>query len=76
MAPVYQKNRAMLPNVLFILLACLFADPAFAYIDPNAGGLLYQMLFPLLIAIAGAWAAFRMKINQFFSALTRKLRGK
>ena len=29
--------------------------PAFAYIDPNAGGFLYQIIFPVLIAISAGW---------------------
>lgn len=49
---------------------------AHAYFDPNLGGWLYQMLLPLLIAIAGAWAVLRHKIGEFFSACARKLRGK
>ena len=55
-------------------LACAAPD-AHAYIDPNVGGWLYQLLFPLLIAIAGAWAVLRHKIGEFFSMLAKKLRG-
>ena len=54
----------------------LGADTAQAYIDPNAGGLLYQLLFPLLIAIAGAWAVLRQKIRELFSALAARFRRK
>jgi hypothetical protein len=49
---------------------------AYAYLDPNAGGLLYQLLFPVLIAIAGAWAVLRHKIAQFFATLAKRIRGK
>jgi hypothetical protein len=51
-------------------------DSAHAYIDPNLGGWLYQLLFPLLIALAGMWAAFRLKISEFFWTLAKRLRGK
>ena len=69
--------KNMLRRALLVLaIGLLAADPAYAYIDPNMGGWLYQLLFPLLIAIAGAWAAFRMKISQFLAALAKKIRGK
>lgn len=64
---------AFLPGM--VALAC-FAPQAHAYIDPNVGGWLYQLLFPLLIALAGAWAALRHKIGEFFSTCARRLRGK
>ena len=32
-----------------------------AYIDPNAGGWLFQLLFPLLVAISGLWMVLRKK---------------
>ena len=67
----------MLRSALLVLLVYLSAVPAaYAYIDPNMGGWLYQLLFPLLIAIAGAWAALRQTISQFFSTCIRKMRGK
>jgi hypothetical protein len=44
------------------LLACLPLQPAYAYIDPNSAGALYQFLFPLLIAIGSAFAFLRRTI--------------
>ena len=35
----------------------------FAYIDPNAGGWLFQLIFPVMIAIAGFWAALRKRVK-------------
>lgn len=32
-----------------------YAAPALAYIDPNTGGLIFQLLAPLLAMITGAW---------------------
>lgn len=60
------------------LLAVYLAGtaPAYAYIDPNAGGWLYQMLLPMLIAIAGAWAVLREKIRMYLSALAERFRRK
>ena len=64
-----------LPVIAFVLLSAI-SGGAHAYIDPNAGGWLFQLLFPLLIAIAGAWAVLRQKIAQFFSRIIARLRGK
>ncbi len=64
-------------SVLFAIAALVSGhQEAHAYIDPNLGGWLYQLLLPLLIAIAGAWAVLRHKISEFFSACAKRLRGK
>ena len=67
-----------MPGRLLLAIAALLsgAPEAHAYIDPNVGGWLYQLLFPLLIAIAGAWAVLRHKISEFFSSFAKRLRGK
>jgi hypothetical protein len=59
-----------------ILLVGLFAwvPQAHAYIDPNAGGLLFQLLFPLLAAVAAMWAAFRSHLRSMFRRLADALR--
>ncbi|HVS77289.1 MAG TPA: hypothetical protein VHE11_10155 [Steroidobacteraceae bacterium] len=44
------------------LLACMPMRPAYAYIDPNSAGALYQFLFPLLVAIGSAFAFLRRTI--------------
>jgi hypothetical protein len=43
--------------VFGLLLLAAFAAPAYAYSDPNAGGLIFQLLTPLL-ALAAAGVAF------------------
>jgi hypothetical protein len=44
------------------LLACVPLKAAYAYIDPNSAGALYQFLFPVLIAIGSAFAFLRRTI--------------
>ncbi|HUN72438.1 MAG TPA: hypothetical protein VMU52_09020 [Steroidobacteraceae bacterium] len=44
------------------VLACLPLRSAYAYIDPNSAGALYQFLFPLIIAIGSAFAFLRRTI--------------
>jgi hypothetical protein len=44
------------------VLACMPLRAAYAYIDPNSAGAIYQFLFPLLIAIGSAFAFLRRTI--------------
>ena len=71
----------MKPNrkgTIALVVCCLsivfFAVPAYAYIDPNAAGLLSQIITPLLIAGAAAATFLRKQIATAFSALTRRFR--
>jgi len=45
-----------------------------AYIDPNAGGWLFQLLFPLLVAIGAGWALLRQRISAAIDKLRRRIR--
>lgn len=54
---------------LALLALALAVGDAQAYIDPNAGGLLYQILFPVIVAIGAAWAGLRHKISYWWSLL-------
>lgn len=51
------------------VLACLPLRSAYAYIDPNSAGALYQFLFPLIIAIGSAFAFLRRTIVRACSRL-------
>ncbi len=64
-------------TVLVLLLGALLliAPPAHAYIDPNAGGLLFQLLAPLFAAAVGAWLFLRRWISAYFRSLWRRLKG-
>lgn len=44
---------------LCLLLCLLQPAAAWAYIDPNAGGMLFQLLAPLFAAAIGAWVFLR-----------------
>jgi len=56
-----------------LLLACAPLQSAFAYVDPNSAGWLYQLIFPLLIAIGTAFAALRRVIAQAWSRLATRV---
>jgi len=66
------KSRAPVLTVL----TCLLCMPvmAYAYVDPNAGGLLYQILFPVIVAIGAAWAGLRHHVSLWWSRWRGKSR--
>lgn len=81
--PANLSYRAMLRSRVALRIAILAISGFFlgvgdahAYIDPNVGGWLYQILFPVLVALGGAWAVFRQRFSGLFSALVRWLLGK
>ncbi|MDM4767534.1 hypothetical protein [Pelomonas sp. SE-A7] len=61
---------------LFLLLFVACSGSAHAYIDPNAGGLLFQLLAPLFAAVVGAWLFLRRWIADFFRRAWRRLSGR
>jgi len=64
-------------RLLALTLVCLVpCSPAYAYIDPNAGGMLFQLLAPVFAAIVGAWLFLRRWIIDFVQRLIRKFRGR
>jgi hypothetical protein len=67
-----------LKTATITLLALFLSAPAgaFAYIDPNAGGMLFQILAPLFLLIVAFWAAFKRKIGALWAKLASKLRRK
>jgi hypothetical protein len=48
----------------------------FLYIDPNTGGLLFQLLAVLFAMFSGMMLFFSRQIKTFFSNMKRKLRRK
>jgi len=46
---------------VLLLLDLFSCPPADAYVDPNAGGFLFQLLFPLFMAFAAMWVFLRKK---------------
>ena len=52
-------------NVAVIVLAALLQPrAAHAYIDPNAGGWLFQMLMPVFTVVAAGWLLLRRWLAQ------------
>ena len=71
------KKRYAASLFLMILApVVLFPSHACAYIDPNTGGYVFQILFPVLSAIAGLFLFCRNFIKQLFVRLCSIFRKK
>jgi hypothetical protein len=60
--------------VLCLLWVLLAAIPVYAYVDPNAAGLVSQILTPLLIFVAAGFTFLRKQIGTVLAVLSRRLR--
>lgn len=60
--------------IVFIAFALMIAMPAYAYGDPT-GGMLFQMLTPLLAMLWGVWMIFANSIRRRAANFVRKFRG-
>src|SRR5579864_6245261 len=63
-------GRVLLPAALLFFVPL---RPAHAYIDPNAAGPLYQMLFPLLVAVGSVIAMMRRYIKALWGRAVESL---
>lgn len=59
--------------VISIFLVLMVALPAFAYGDPT-GGMLFQMLTPILAMLWGLWMVFANAIRRGTANFVRKFR--
>ena len=64
------------PKLALTVLLLLCCSPAFAYIDPNAGGMLFQLLAPLIAALVGAWMFLRRWIAHWARQLWHRITGR
>jgi len=62
--------------VALALLLIVGSEPAYAYIDPNAGGMLFQLLAPLFAAIVGGWLFLRRWISAMARQIWLRLTGR
>jgi hypothetical protein len=53
-------------TVLLLAAAIVPLRPAWAYVDPNSAGLLYQILFPVLVAIASMLTFLRRAVARLW----------
>jgi hypothetical protein len=55
-------------RAVFCVIALSMPFAADAYIDPNAGGMLFQLLAPVFAAAVGAWLFVRRQIKALLRA--------
>ncbi len=61
---------------VIMLLNCIFASSAYAYIDPNTGGFFFQTVAPFVYGILGVIVIFWKRIKGFVKGLfVKKLNG-
>ena len=70
------KSRSQVLLTILLLALGLQPDTALAYIDPNAGGLLFQLLAPMFAAAVGAWLFLRRWIAEAVRNLWHRLSGR
>lgn len=70
------KYHRTVPFALVVCCMCFIfiTTPAYAYVDPNAVGLVSQILTPLLIAFAAGVTFLRKQVGAVFSGLWHRLR--
>lgn len=69
-------KRVVTRSVALALLSIFAtAGAAFAYIDPNTGGMLFQVLATSLAALTGLALLFSRQIRVLFARARRSLRG-
>ena len=60
----------MTARILLVLaMMTALADPAWAYVDPNAGGLIFQIAMPILSLGVAAVTVLRKRIVEFVKRL-------
>ena len=55
--------------VLSVTATVVLVTPAWAYVDPNAGGIIFQIAMPILSIGAAAIALLRKRISSFVKRL-------
>jgi hypothetical protein len=72
--PIFKRNAARL--FVIAVLSMALCGPAHAYIDPNAGGMLFQLLAPVFAAVVGAWLFLRRWIADLARRMWRRMIGR
>ncbi len=69
-------NRSLMHSLLLIMGCLVFVKPAYAaYIDPNTGGMLFQVLAVMFGVISGIILIFSSRIKMLVFRIARLLRG-
>jgi hypothetical protein len=67
-----QHSRVTTSFTALALLECIGVPrDAFAYVDPNSAGLIFQIFFPLILAVILAWRWLRQTAARVLKRLSR-----
>jgi hypothetical protein len=69
-----RSTRATLV-ILVLLVVAVYPATCVAYIDPNAGGWLFQWLFPVFVAVGGLWLVVKSLVIQWVRKVLRQHKG-
>jgi hypothetical protein len=72
--PYRLMGRGLLGVLIVFAFDCAFSASANAYIDPNTGGSLFQILFPLFSVIAALVLFFRNQARRLWQKSIEFLR--
>jgi hypothetical protein len=58
------------------VLTLAAAPQCHAYIDPNTGGFIYQLLFPLIVTVAAGWRWVKLGVGSAWGRLVCRIKGR
>jgi len=70
-----KKKLAKATTIVFLMVLTVFGTARAAYIDPNTGGMLFQLLAVLIGVISGVLLLFSNQVKRAFYRIKRSLRG-
>jgi hypothetical protein len=66
----YRNRKISLKIFLFLLIMLLgLPSTALAYIDPNTGNIIFQILFPIITALVAGYLFCKNAISRKFKAI-------
>jgi hypothetical protein len=75
----YKSDGKEIKRVMLVLLVIYFAisnaSEAFAYVDPNTGGYVFQLVFPIISIIGFAYLFFKRQIKLLFAGISSFSKG-
>lgn len=73
MSTPFVKQGGKVVTLGVVVAVVSLAEPSYAYVDPNVGGVLYQIFFPVLMALLAVWVFLR---NRLLALIKRILKSK